>query len=146
MPKWQHLEWRAVGWALTWTVGCNSFKLKCCLDDDFICNSLTWQFVGQSVRENSPYDKWPEFGLCASYVRGLFGICLCTHTAIQPEMGLLSLCFPFAVFPIIRTPVSFHIWQVSPQPSCNDTCQIWKWLKLSNRYYCKIINYPVQRN
>ena len=30
-----------------------------------------------------------------------------------------------------------YIWQVSPQLSCGDTCQIWMWFKESNRYFCK---------
>ena len=28
-----------------------------------------------------------------------------------------------------------HIWQVSPQLSCDDKCQIWTWFKGSNRYF-----------
>ena len=31
-----------------------------------------------------------------------------------------------------------HIWQVSPQLSCRDTCQIWMWCKESNRYLGRI--------
>ena len=31
-----------------------------------------------------------------------------------------------------------YIWQVSPQLSCGDTCQIWMWFKESNSYFCKI--------
>ena len=34
-----------------------------------------------------------------------------------------------------------HVWQVSPQLSCGDTCQTWKWLKESNRYFHKIENF-----
>ena len=26
----------------------------------------------------------------------------------------------------------FHIWQVSPQLGCGDTCQIWTWYSISN--------------
>ena len=34
-----------------------------------------------------------------------------------------------------------HIWQVSPQLICDYTCQNWKWLNKSNRYFCKIENF-----
>ena len=33
-----------------------------------------------------------------------------------------------------------YIWQVSPQPSCGDTCQIWMWFKEYSRYFCKMEN------
>ena len=35
-----------------------------------------------------------------------------------------------------------HIWQVSPQFSCGDTCQIWMWCKEPNRYCDRIENFP----
>ena len=40
-------------------------------------------------------------------------------------------------------PIEYHvyIWQVSPQLSCGDTCQIWMWFKEYNRYVCKIENF-----
>ena len=31
-----------------------------------------------------------------------------------------------------------HIWQVSLQLSCGDTCQLWMRFKECNRYFCKI--------
>ena len=34
-----------------------------------------------------------------------------------------------------------HIWQVLPQLSCGDTCQIWMWFKQCNRYFCEIENF-----
>ena len=34
-----------------------------------------------------------------------------------------------------------YIWQVSPQLSCGDTCQIWMWFEESNMYFCKIKNF-----
>ena len=34
-----------------------------------------------------------------------------------------------------------HIWQVSLQLSCGDTCQIWMSFKQSNRYICKVTNF-----
>ena len=35
-----------------------------------------------------------------------------------------------------------HIWQVSPQLSCGDTCQLWMWFEEFNKYFCKIKNFP----
>ena len=34
-----------------------------------------------------------------------------------------------------------HIWQVLPQLSCGDTCQIWMWFKYFKRYFCEIENF-----
>ena len=34
-----------------------------------------------------------------------------------------------------------YIWQVSPQLSCGDTCQIWTWFEESNMYFCHIENF-----
>ena len=33
-----------------------------------------------------------------------------------------------------------HIWQVSSQLICGDTCQIWMWYKEYNRYFGRIEN------
>ena len=35
-----------------------------------------------------------------------------------------------------------HIWQVSPQLSCGDTCQIWMWFGRSNGHLHKSNNFP----
>ena len=34
-----------------------------------------------------------------------------------------------------------HIWQVSPQLRCADTCQIWMKFKECNRNFCQIENF-----
>ena len=34
-----------------------------------------------------------------------------------------------------------YIWQVSPQLSCGDICQIWMWFEESNMYFCHIENF-----
>ena len=60
--------------------------------------------------------------------------------------GLLSQFSPFRYFPhfpllskqMLAIEYHVYIWQVSPQLSCSDTCQIWMWFKESNRYFCKI--------
>ena len=63
--------------------------------------------------------------------------------------GLLSQFPPFRYFPNFSAlskhtlDIEYHvcIWQVSPQLSCGDTCQKWKWFKESNRYFCQIENF-----
>ena len=70
-------------------------------------------------------------------------------TLIVQGWGLLSRFPPFRSFPNFSAlskhtlDIEYHvyIWQVSPQLSCGDTCQIWKWFKESNRYFCKIENF-----
>ena len=69
--------------------------------------------------------------------------------AILLGRGLLSQFSPFCYFPnfsaspkymlaiVYRVP----IWQVLPQLSCGDTCQIWMWCKWSNRYFDRIENF-----
>ena len=63
--------------------------------------------------------------------------------------GLLSEFSPFRYFPHFpllskqTLAIEYHvyIWQVSPQLSCGDTCQIWMWFRESNRCFCKIENF-----
>ena len=63
--------------------------------------------------------------------------------------GLLCQFPPFRYFPnslespkhMLAIEYHFYIWQVSPQLSCGDTCQIWMWLKEYNRYFYKIKNF-----
>ena len=60
--------------------------------------------------------------------------------------GLLRRFPPFRYFPNFSTSPKYvlaieyhvHIWQVSPQLSCGDTCQIWIRFKECNRYFCQI--------
>ena len=64
-------------------------------------------------------------------------------------MGLLSYFLPFRYFPNFSAlskhtlAIEYHvnIWQVLPQLSCADTCQIWMWFKESKRYFCNIENF-----
>ena len=60
---------------------------------------------------------------------------LLTHLPLG--WGLLSQFSPFRYFPNFSASQKYmlamvyhvHIWQVLPQPSCGDTCQIWMWYK-----------------
>ena len=62
--------------------------------------------------------------------------------------GLLSQFPPFRYIPnfsalpkyMLAIEYHVHIWQVSPQLSCGDICQIWMWYKESNRYFGWIEN------
>ena len=38
-----------------------------------------------------------------------------------------------------------YIWQVSPQLSCGDTCQIWIWFKESKGYLCNLKNFACEK-
>ena len=63
--------------------------------------------------------------------------------------GLLSRFPPFRYFPNFLTSPKYmlaieyhiHTWQVSPQLSCGDTCQIWMGVKVCNKYFCEIENF-----
>ena len=73
-----------------------------------------------------------------------------TQQQIVPAQGwgILNRFPPFPYFPIYsRSPKCMlvieyhvHIWQVPPQLSCNDTCQIWMIFKECNMYFCEIEN------
>ena len=62
---------------------------------------------------------------------------------------LLSRFPPLCYFPNFLTSPKYmlaiqyhvHIWQVSPQLSCGDTCQIWMGFKECNRHFCEIENF-----
>ena len=63
--------------------------------------------------------------------------------------GLLSQFPPFRYFPnfsslskhTLTVEYRIYIWQVSPQLSCGDTCQIWMWFEESNMYFCETENF-----
>ena len=70
-------------------------------------------------------------------------------TSQDQGWGLLNQFPPLRYFPnfsaLSKHPfvLEYHvyIWQVSPQLSCGDSCQIWMWLKESNSHFCKIENF-----
>ena len=74
-----------------------------------------------------------------------------TSATLHPaqEWGLLSQ-FPlfryfshFSASPKYMLAIKYHvhIWQVSPQLSCGDICQIWMWCEESNRYFSRMENF-----
>ena len=72
----------------------------------------------------------------------------CTSMCDQ-GWGLLSRFPQIRCFPCVSTLPKYmlalehhvYIWQVLPQLSCGDTCQIWMWFKECNRYFCEIENF-----
>ena len=52
--------------------------------------------------------------------------------------------FNFAALSKHTLAIVYHvyIWQVSPQLSCGDTCQIWMQFEESHMYFCHIENFP----
>ena len=70
-------------------------------------------------------------------------------TSFYLGWGLLNQFPPFRYFPkfsslskhTLTVKYRVYIWQVSPQLSCGDTCQIWMWFKKSNMYFCEIENF-----
>ena len=69
------------------------------------------------------------------------------------EVGLLSRFPPFLYFPNFSTSRKYmlaieyhvHIWQVSLQLSCGDTCQIWMRCKECKWYFCQIENVLMEK-
>ena len=68
---------------------------------------------------------------------------------VVKHRGLLSQFSLLRYFPnfsallkhILPTWYHVYIWQVSPQLSCGDTCQIWMGFNKSNSNFCKIENF-----
>ena len=81
----------------------------------------------------------------------IYQFSICLHSSWNGNLiylgwGLLSQFLPFRYFlnfsslskHTLAVKYRVYIWQVSPQLSCGDTCQIWMWFEESNMYFCKI--------
>ena len=77
------------------------------------------------------------------YVKGVV-----FYVVSPPGVGVTKPISSFPLFSDFFSALSKHtldieyhvnIWQVSPQLSCSDTCQIWMWFKESKRYFWKKI-------
>ena len=72
-----------------------------------------------------------------------------TQIFVTQGWGLLSQFPPFPYFfnflslskHTLTVKYHVYIWQVLPQLTCGDTCQIWMWFKESKMYFCKIENF-----
>ena len=100
------------------------------------CNETGWiyknpQLTLQSIASIIT-EMLSQFKRTSDYLEGGLNS---TGDVSGPGWGLPSQFPPFRYFPNV------HIWRVSPQLSCGDACQMWMWLKKSNRYFCKIENY-----
>ena len=60
----------------------------------------------------------------------------CSGVGVTKPIAFVPLFSNFSSSPkyTLANEYHVHIWQVSPQLSCGDTCQIWMWCKESNRY------------
>ena len=82
----------------------------------------------------------------AHCIYNCFTLC---NQGIHQGWGLLSQFLLFRNFPNFSAlskqtlAIEYHlyIWQVSPQLSCGDTCQILMWFEKSNMYFCHIENF-----
>ena len=115
----------------------------------YIPVKLPWIFPGAPLKIN----RVP--GNIQGHLTGMVyhRLCVSLHL-MSPEMsflgwGLLRRFPPSRYFPNFWTSPKYmlaieyevHIWQVLPQLSCGDTCQIWMWFKDFKRYFCEIENF-----
>ena len=84
------------------------------------------------------------FSLCSQY-----RTCLWPYGANRSGVGVTKPISSVPLFPkfsallknTLTVKYRVYIWQVSPQLSCGDTCQIWMWFEESNMYFCEIENF-----
>ena len=77
--------------------------------------------------------------------RHLLGDCITLCQEVGQGWGLLSQFPSLRYFPNLSSlskhtlPVKYrvYIWQVSPQLSCGDTCQIWMWFEESTCIFAR---------
>ena len=75
---------------------------------------------------------------------------LLDETLDELGWGSLSQFLPFHYYPSflelskhrLLIEYHFHIWQMSLQLSCRDTCPIWMWSNGCNMHICEIKNMP----
>ena len=82
----------------------------------------------------------PRSKKLTGFARLFFQLCPISRVAGHLTGFFLSLVY-LLFFRIIKALFTcvyhLHIWQVSPQLSCSDTCQIWLWFNRSIKYYDK---------
>ena len=92
------------------------------------------------------------YSSCGHWIAGLHSrwrFKLLEFDGLEQGLRLLRRFPPFRYFPTFSTSPKymlaieyhFHIWQVSPQLRCGDTCQIWMWFEESNMYFCHVENF-----
>ena len=101
------------------------------------------QCVGRSLFFSvSAFLSWSH------YCNYHYHLCLLILISIRPEVGVTKLISSNPLFSqffslvnskhMLAIEYDTHIWQVSPQLSCGDTCQIWMWNKWFRTYLSKI--------
>ena len=82
----------------------------------------------------------PRSNKLTGFARLFFPLCPISRVAGHLTGFFLSLVY-LLFFRIIKALFTcvyhLHIWQVSLQLSCSDTCQIWLWFNRSIKYYDK---------
>ena len=112
----------------------------------------TFSFKDMHLKMSSA--KWHPFCFGLNLLRADTAVYLSFASVKSPSStvlgwGLLSQFPPFRYSPYFSASPKYmlviehhvHIWQVSPQLSCGDICQIWMWLVESNRYFSRIENF-----
>ena len=97
----------------------------------------------------SSYIISPSLNVNGRIRRRVSGVCGEWIVVIDSGVGLLNQFPPsryflkFSALSKHTLCIEYHvyIWQVSPQPSCGDTFQIWALLKEPNGYFCEIENF-----
>ena len=135
---------------------CNvGFYSKCLgisRDFDPFVNYKAWQ--SYCIVSNVPVDHLALSGARTSADIMMTAFLHPIHTGLSTEglaqgWGLLSQFPPFRYFPFFSalsnhtSAIEYHvyIWQVSPQLSCGDTCQIWVSFEESNMCFCQVENF-----
>ena len=129
----------------------NMFWTRAITNFHWISNSIKISLVGQAPGH---YPTLRTYGTMAAdsleqpgfqqpqYWPSFIGIFQFGHQG----WGLLSQFPPFCYFPkfsslskhTLTVKYRVYIWQVSPQLSCGDICQIWMWFEESNMNFCEI--------
>ena len=98
----------------------------------WISGIISYTFAGKRFDADSPFSK----NYCREKI--YFELVLvCSGLGFTKPISPIQL---FSKFFSIGIAYNIYIWQVSPQLSCGDTCQIWTWFKKSNIYFCIIEN------
>ena len=133
---------------------------RCCVSSRATC--LFHSFYSLTSKKTSALldlcgvkHRWNRFPLTYPVMRkgfpchDIFMILCAIPSTGDLGWGLLSQFPPFRYFPnfsslskhTLTVKYRIYIWQVSPQLSCGDTCQIWMWFEESNMYFCESENF-----
>ena len=130
------------------------------LPSQFISKEQDNHIVGETILTTAVITWWlwdnnmRALLFCGSHLIDISQGIKPTNEFVLMGWGLLSQFPPLRFFPNLsgswkhRLAIEYHVyvWQVSPQFSCGNTCQIWMWFKESSRYFCKIETFCLRQN